>query len=103
MTENTPDFISQETGDAIRNVLTNYVSDGMGKRINSDIIQMAGKSGVCRLPNNEYVAAFCAYFPVHKPRYTVLVCMQKRGLPASGIIFAGNVVKQIAEYLIKTE
>jgi len=45
----------------------------------------------------EYGVEFCGYFPVDNPKYTMIVSINKGGLPASGGLMAGDVFRQIVE------
>jgi len=47
-----------------------------------------------------YAAEFCGYFPADKPRYSIIVTINKRGLPVSGSRMAGDVFRQIVDYII---
>ena len=49
---------------------------------------------------NEYQLAFCGYFPADAPRYSIIVSMNKLGLPASGGGMAGVVFHNIVEWMI---
>lgn len=42
---------------------------------------------------------FCGYFPTDNPKYSVVVSINKTGLPASGGVMAGDVFKKIADYI----
>ena len=44
-----------------------------------------------------YLVSFCGYFPSEKPKYSMIVSIQKPGLPASGGLMAGSVFSKIAE------
>ena len=41
--------------------------------------------------------SFCGYFPADAPKYSLIVSIQKPGLPASGGQMAGSVFSKIAE------
>ena len=84
---------------AIRQALEHSVSDGLAKRAQSDKVDVAGATGTMRLSNDEYAVEFCGYFPADNPKYSVIVSINKKGLPASGGAMAGSVFKEIAEYM----
>ena len=44
-----------------------------------------------------YLVSFCGYFPSEAPKYSMIVSIQKPGLPASGGLMAGSVFSKIAE------
>ena len=43
------------------------------------------------------LVSFCGYFPSEAPKYSMIVSIQKPGLPASGGLMAGSVFSKIAE------
>lgn len=85
---------------AIRQALEYSVSDGLAKRTQSDKVDVAGATGIMQLSNDEYAVEFCGYFPADNPKYSVIVSINKKGLPASGGAMAGSVFKEIAEYIV---
>ena len=62
-------------------------------------IEVAGKTGTIQLYDNSYIADFCGYFPADKPQYSVIISIHKDSLPASGGAMAGNIFKEIVEYM----
>ena len=50
---------------------------------------------------SEYQVGFCGYFPTNKPKYSMIVSMNKLGLPASGGGMAGSLFHDIVEWMIK--
>lgn len=62
-------------------------------------IRVAGATGTARFIDDSYAVEFCGYFPADHPKYSVIVTMNKKGLPASGGLMAGDVFRQIAEYM----
>ena len=49
---------------------------------------------------SEYQIAFCGYFPADAPKYSMIVSMNKLGLPASGGGMAGVVFHDIMNWII---
>lgn len=86
---------------AIRQALEYAVSDGLAKPAQSDKVTVAGATGVVRLPNDEYAVEFCGYFPANNPKYSVIVTINKKGVPASGTM-AGDVFRQIVDYTMES-
>lgn len=84
----------------IKQVLEYSVSEGLAKPAQSDKVKVAGAAGTIQLPNGEYAAEFCGYFPADNPRYSVIVTINKKELPVSGGLMAGDVFKQIANILM---
>lgn len=46
------------------------------------------------------MVSFCGYFPSEKPKYSCLVCIVKKGTPASGGGQCGPVFREISQYLM---
>ena len=84
---------------AIKEALEYSVSDGLAKLAQSDKVRVAGATGTIRLPNGEYGVEFCGYFPADNPKYSIIVSINKKGLPASGGLMAGEVFRQIVDYM----
>lgn len=47
----------------------------------------------------EYTVEFIGYFSAENPKYSIIVSMNKVGLPASGGLMAGSVFKEIVDYM----
>ena len=94
-----PQIVSQANIDSLKQALEYVVTDGLGQPTKSDKIQIAGETGTVQLENGNYIAEFCGYFPANAPQYSIIVSIHKDGLPASGGLMAGDVFKQITEYI----
>ena len=90
----------------ITRILTEVVSEGLGKKAGSDKFLVAGKTGTAQMSKGalgyksggtSYLLSFAGFFPANKPRYSCIVCIQKTGLPASGGGMSGVVFHHIAE------
>lgn len=90
----------------ITRILTEVVSEGLGKKAGSDKFPVAGKTGTAQMSKGalgykaggtNYLLSFAGFFPADKPRYSCIVCIQKTGLPASGGGMSGVVFHHIAE------
>ena len=90
----------------IRRILTEVVSEGLGKKAGSDKFSVAGKTGTAQMSKGvagyktgvtDYLLSFAGFFPADAPRYSCIVCIQKSGLPASGGGMSGVVFHNIAE------
>ena len=90
----------------ITRILTEVVSEGLGKKAGSDKFLVAGKTGTAQMSKGalgykaggtNYLLSFAGFFPADKPRYSCIVCIQKTGLPASGGGMSGVVSHHIAE------
>ena len=49
---------------------------------------------------SEYQLSFCGYFPANEPKYSMIVSINKLGLPASGGGMAGVVFHYIMNWII---
>ena len=68
----------------IRGMLEGVVSKGLAKRAMSDKVKVAGMNGTIRNEDSTLTAEFCGYFPADKPRYTILVSVHRKEVPAAG-------------------
>lgn len=104
---------SDKTLKEIRNILENVVSapNGTGKKARCNQFKVCGKTGTAQVAAGrggyknglvEYLISFCGFFPAEAPKYTCLVCIQKRGLPASGGGHCGPVFKEVAQAVMAT-
>lgn len=92
----------------MQQTLEHVVSQGLGKKAGSYLIQVAGKTGTSQVDEyyegdntvSEYQLAFCGFFPADAPKYSMIVSMNKLGLPASGGGMAGDLFHYIVEWMI---
>lgn len=94
-----PQIASKSNIDSLKRALGYNITDGLGKPAYSDKVKIAGMQGTAQLEDGSYVVEFCAYFPVDNPQYTIIVSINKMELPVSGGLMAGNVFRQIVEYI----
>ena len=87
--------------DSLKSALRYYITDGLGKQASSDKVEVAGFSGRKTISEDEYAVEFIGYFPSDAPKYSIIVSMNKKGLPASGGLMAGSVFKDIVNCIIK--
>ena len=92
-------FFNAASKTAIKQALEYAVSDGLAKPAQSDKVKVAGATGTIQLSNGEYAVEFCGYFPADNPKYSVIVTINKKGLPASGGLMAGDVFRQIVDIM----
>ena len=104
-----PQIASKDNIKKMQVVLEHVVSQGLGKRAKSTMTRVAGKTGTSQVGEydfgednyvNEYQLAFCGYFPADAPKYSIIVSINKLGLPASGGGMAGVVLHDIVEWMI---
>ena len=96
-----PQIASRASIDSLKLALAFNITDGLGQHAKSDKVLVAGMQGTSSLSTNEdgtkgmYAVEFCAYFPTDNPKYSIIVSINKTGLPASGGLMAGDVFKKI--------
>ena len=90
---------SQANIDSLKQALEYVVTDGLGQPAKSDKVQIAGETGTVQLEDGSYIVEFCGYFPADAPKYSIIVSIHKEGLPASGGLMAGDVFRQIVDYM----
>ena len=104
-----PQIASKDNIKKMQVILEHVVSQGLGRKAGSPIIRVAGKTGTSQVGEydfgeenyvDEYQLAFCGYFPADKPKYSMIVSINKLGLPASGGGMAGVVFHDIMEWMI---
>lgn len=101
-----PKICSDKTLTEIRDILHKVVSQGLAKPAGSKQFSVSGKTGTAQISQGaagyrtgkmNYLVSFCGYFPSEAPKYSMIVSIQKPGLPASGGLMAGSVFSKIAE------
>lgn len=102
-----PPIASRASIDSLKKALVFNVTDGLGQPAKSDKVLVAGMQGTSSLSTNEdstkdmYAVEFCGYFPTDNPKYSIIVSINKAGLPASGELMAGDVFKKIIDNIIE--
>ena len=104
-----PQIASKANIEKMQVVLEHVVSQGLGRKAGTPILKVAGKTGTSQVGEydfgketyvDEYQLAFCGYFPADAPKYSIIVSINKLGLPASGGGMAGVVFHNIVEWMI---
>ena len=104
-----PQIASKDNIKKMQVILDHVVSQGLGKKAGSPLLRVAGKTGTAQVAIYdfgedkdvyEYHVAFCGYFPADEPKYSMIVSMNKLGLPASGGGMAGVVFHNVTEWMI---
>ncbi len=104
-----PQIASKANIDSMQVALEHVVSQGLGRKAGTPILKVAGKTGTSQVKEydmgeenyvSEYQVAFCGYFPADAPKYSIIVSMNKLGLPASGGGMAGVVFHDIMEWML---
>ena len=104
-----PQIASKANIDSLQMALVKVVTEGLGKPAQSEKVQVAGVSGGCQISPEEdnsegkvntiYAVEYCGYFPADAPKYSIIVRMNKKGLPASSGLMAGSVFRKIVDYM----
>ena len=105
-----PQIASKANIDSLQMALVKVVTEGLGKPAQSEKVQVAGVSGGSQIStdednsegkmNTKYSVEYCGYFPAENPKYSIIVSMNKVGLPASGNLMAGSVFKEIVDCMV---
>ena len=105
----TPQIANKANIKTMQVVLDHVVSQGLGRKAGTPLLRVAGKTGTSQVGEyefgeetyvNEYQLAFCGYFPADHPQYSMIVSINKLGLPASGGGMAGVVFHNITEWML---
>ena len=105
-----PQIASKASIDSLKQALAFNITDGLGQPAKPEKVTVAGKQGTCQVSTNEdgtenksdteYAVEFCGYFPVENPQYSIIVSINKKGLPVSGGLMAGDVFRQIVDSMV---
>ena len=102
-----PQIASKASIDSLKKALVLNITDGLGQPAKFDKVVVAGMQGTSSLSTNDdstkdmYAVEFCGYFPADNPKYSIIVSINKTGLPASGGLMVGDVFRQIIDKIIK--
>ena len=106
-----PQIATKSSIDSMQVVLENVVVYGLAHKAGTPLVSVAGKHGTAVVNQNklrelnsdiclnEYQIGFCGYFPAEAPEYSIIVSMNKFGLPASGGGMAAPVFRNIVEWM----
>lgn len=76
------------------------IQKGLTSKAFSDKVPIAGEQGVAVVKENGddtiYCLQFCGYYPSDNPQYSIIISLNKQGLPASGGM-AASIVKEVIE------
>ena len=102
-----PQTASRVSIDSLKKALVFNITDGLGQPAKSDKVLVAGMQGTSSLSTNEdstkdmYAVEFCGYFPTDNPKYSIIVSINKTGLPASGGLMAGDAFRQFVDKIME--
>ena len=99
-----PQIASKANINDMKKALEHVVSRGLGRKAGTPLLWVAGKTATSEVDGLydylEFQLAFCGYFPANAPKYSIIVSLNKLGLPASGGGMAGVVFHDIMEWMI---
>lgn len=99
-----PQIASNANINDMKKALEHVVSRGLGRKAGTPLLWVAGKTATSEVDGLydylEFQLAFCGYFPANAPKYSIIVSLNKLGLPASGGGMAGVVFHDIVEWMI---
>ena len=99
-----PQIASKANINDMKKALEHVVSRGLGRKAGTPLLWVAGKTATSEVDGLydylEFQLAFCGYFPANAPNYSIIVSLNKLGLPASGGGMAGVVFHDIMEWMI---
>ena len=93
-----------ETAAWIRRAMRRVVLEGTGKRADTEITELAGKTGTAQVPEggkyskNRYVASFIGFWPYDAPKYLMLVVI---GEPSAGRIYGGELAAPLFKSIVE--
>ena len=91
---------SKEDIAIIQQLLVQKVKDGLAHQAYSKKVSIAGEQGAVAAKddrdNTVYCLQFCGYYPSDNPQYSIIISLNKKGLPASGGM-AASIVTEIIE------
>lgn len=102
-----PQIASRASIDSLKKALVFNITDGLCQPAKSDKVVVAGMQGTSSLSTNEdstkdmYAVEFCGYFPTDNPKYSIIVSINKAGLPASGGLMAGDAFRQFVDKIME--
>lgn len=103
-----PLICSKETLKKAKIVLRDVVVQGTAKAINTKKYKISGKTGTTeyydaklRTHNEQYRASFVGFFPSDKPKYSIIVVINRPQTNYYGALAAAPVFKKIADVIYK--
>ena len=99
-----PQIASKANIDDIKEALIEHTVEELDKTSHSESVPIAGKQGFIKLSigdnESEFALEFCGYFPSSNPQYSIIVSINKTGLPVSGGLMAGEIFRKIVDCMI---
>jgi cell division protein FtsI/penicillin-binding protein 2 len=97
--------LNKSSADSLRTFMRGVVENGTGKLVNSEFVNIAGKTGTAQLPNLEqggyyqhkFMASFCGFFPAEAPTIVGIVALKDPHPITYGGLTSGKAFRHIAE------
>ena len=83
----------------LQNGLRKCVSEGLMRKCGRDYIDVSACGRTFIKEGNTRRMELCGYFPADNPQYTIMVILEKEGLPASAGGMCGSIMTKIIDYL----
>jgi cell division protein FtsI (penicillin-binding protein 3) len=104
--------ISEDTANAVQDMMTYVVEEGTGRRAQIDGYLAAGKTGTARKPlpgggytdengRFHYVATFAGFVPADDPQLTIIVVIDEPGTSIYASQVAAPLFSQMATYVLR--
>lgn len=84
----------------VQRAMERCVSDGIYKKAGNEYTDVAACGRTLRIDDTRYRLELCGYFPTKTPKFTIMVVMEKDGLPASAGGMCGPLFSQIVVSLL---
>ena len=84
----------------VQRAMERCVSDGIYKKAGHEYLNVAACGRTLRFEDNSFRMELCGYFPTTDPKFTIMVVMEKDGLPASAGGMCGPLFSQVVTGLI---
>ena len=100
ITEGNPVIINEQIASEkaiamLRRGMEKTISEGILKKAKSELVDIACNGRSFAMNGNTSRMELCAFFPAQQPKYTVMVIMEKEGLPTSVSTYCGALLKYI--------
>ena len=86
--------------ETVQKAMERCVSNGIYKNAGNEYTDVAVCGRTFRIEDTRYRMELCGYFPTKNPQYTIMVVMEKDGLPASAGGICGPLFSQIVVGLL---
>lgn len=81
--------------------LRKSVSQGLMRKCGRDDVSASGRTFIKEGETRRM--ELCGYFPSQNPQYTMMVVLEKEGLPASAGVMCGGVFARVVDYIVDNE